>query len=274
MSLISRGDRVPSFQAIGLRIRQHRESHGWSQQQLASKIPVSQKQLSRIEQAQIVHVDRPTIVRIASVLDVPIRTGEVNRWLFSLDYRPLVEPLLPLPPWYQSLVEQFSPYPAILADIGWYLRFWNPAMENFYKLPNGSLTGLNGNMFIQFFHPQGILRQSYTEQGRRQILSRLLWEWAPYENEQWILDIKGHIEQYLGISCEKSRAEYEAFDIPNTPAVSEHITLRIDGQDTPGRFRTVLVPVAHRPDLRIIVYEPINPGAEEWCLLNGHRYQG
>jgi len=83
---------------INDRIRVLREQLGMSQSELADRVPLSQKQISRIERGCFVQLPRRTLVRLAEVLDQPLMTGEVNDWLLQSGYAPLIRPGLPLPP--------------------------------------------------------------------------------------------------------------------------------------------------------------------------------
>lgn len=249
---------------IGNRIRELRDRKGWSQQQLAETIPLSQRQLSRIENNQVHAIDRQTLIRIAESLQKPIATGELNQWLYMLGYRPHIRPLLPLPDEYQELVRYFMPYPATLTDIGWYARWWNRSMEQFYNVPNGSFKGIQANLFVQYFSPSGVMRQSYPTSHSGRVLSRLFWEWIPFEGEQWLQQLKLLIEEELGVTLEVLREQYGVTRIPPSPNLIFPISLRRPNQ-RPMRFRMVQIPIAHRPDLKITVYEPIGQRAIEWC---------
>ncbi|MDA8193524.1 MAG: helix-turn-helix transcriptional regulator [Thermaerobacter sp.] len=260
---------MPHNVGIGHRIRQLREANGWSQQQLALKIPLSQKQLSRIEQAQVSSIDRQLLIRIAEALDVPVASGELNQWLYTLGYRPHIRPLLPLPPKHQELVDQFMPYPATLLDIGWFARWWNPAMERFYNLPNGSLIGLDANLFVQYFMPHGVMHRAYPASHTASVIIRLLWDWAPYEQEPWLLALKTALEAYLGISLAALRERHQVKTMPPSPNFVVPLSLHVPRQ-RPLRFRSFQVPVAHRPDLKITVYEPADQRAEDWCQAHQH----
>lgn len=260
---------MPHRQTLGVRIRQLREERNWSQQQLAWKIPLSQKQLSRIEQSQVGVVDRLILIRIAEVLETPVKTGEVNQWLYSLGYRPYVRPLLPLPVNYRQLVEQFMPYPATLLDIGWYARWWNPAMERFYEVPNGSLSGIEANLFVQYFMPHGVMHRAYSDAHSGLILTRLLWEWLPYDREAWLEELKSELEAYMGTTMAQLRQQCQLDVLPLAPNLTVPVSLHLP-RHRPLRFRSLMVPVAYRPDLKIAVYEPVDQRAEEWCRNHLH----
>lgn len=256
---------MPHRRVIGSRLRQLREVRGWSQTQMAQTIPLSQKQLSRIEQGEIATVERSTLVRLGTVLEEPIRTGEINRWLYAFGYLPLVVPLLPLPDDYPHLVAQYHPYPATLLDIGWHLRHWNLAMERFYQIPNPALTGIERNWIYQYFHPKGALQGSYPEASRRRVLARLFWEWAPYYQEPWNQQLIAELETSLNLSWASLRDQYDLGESPEPPTGSDTVWLHGPQKD-PLSFRTAQAKVPHRPDLRITVYEPLNEEAESWCL--------
>ncbi|MCY0864696.1 MAG: helix-turn-helix domain-containing protein [Sulfobacillus sp.] len=253
----------------GARVRQLREAKHWSQQQLAQKLTVSQKHLSRLEHGDVLQVERDLLIRIAEVFGDPLATGELNQWLYGFGYRPHVLPQLPLPPDYQRLLDAYLPYPASIIDVGWFIRHWNRAMERFYRIPNGQLKGLGQNWLVQYFHPQGVLRHTYSSESIRRVLGRLFWEWYAYYDEPWNRDLRQALEQLLGLTWEGLIEQYRLPIPPVPPPWDEPVWLRQGPGLSPLRFRAVYARVPHRPDLRITVYEPDEPLARAWCERDG-----
>ncbi len=83
---------------IGQRVRTWRTAGHLSQSDLAARVDLSQRQISRIERDDFTTLRRATLVHIAEALRAPVASGEVNIWLAQCGYAPLVRPGLPLPP--------------------------------------------------------------------------------------------------------------------------------------------------------------------------------
>lgn len=249
---------------VGSRIRNLREARAWTQQQLALNIPLSQKQMSRIENGEVHQLSREIVIRLGTLLEEPIITGEVNQWLHHLDYRPLMAPHLPLPDSASELVRHFSPYPAALLDVGWFVRDWNLAMQKLFGRTPDHLVGMERNLLIQIFHPRSHLMGYLTPDVVNGLLHRLAWDWAPHQDEPWQRDLAWKISQRLG-------HQWWSF-LRNLPQSSGQVAPLNDVIRIPAtRHGTVLaflsnsVPVCNRPDLRLTVYYPLTLETLGWC---------
>ena len=252
---------------FGARIRDLREQCGWSQTMTAQKIPLSQKHLSRLELGNINALDRHLLIRLAEIFYTPLATGELNQWLHAFGYRPHVLPGLPLPPNHAALVQHCAPAPAVILDVGRYIRYLNDSMERLYDVRLCDLTGLQQNWLWQYFHPQGFLSHAYPCDSRIRILNRLFWDWEPYYLEPWNQSLLHQLEESLNMSWDKIREYYRIPTDPLASVVSETLTVRSASGDI-LRFRTHLAEVPFRPDLLTIVYRPDNPLAVQWCTIN------
>ncbi len=249
---------------VGSRIRDMREARAWTQQQLAQFIPLSQKQMSRIENGEVHQLSRDIVVRLGTILEDPVLTGEVNHWLHQLGYRPMVAPDLPLPTSAHEITDHFAPYPAALLDLGWFLRDWNVPMQQLFGKSSTHLVGLERNLIVQLFHPRSWLIGYFTPEVVKDMLYRLAWDWAPHYEEPWQKDLAWRISQRLG-------AHWWPFlrNLPEPPdevaPLSEVIRVPASRHGTSLIFRTARMPVSNRPDLRVTVYYPLSAETLDWC---------
>ncbi len=249
---------------VGSRIRDLREARAWTQQQLALNIPLSQKQMSRIENGEVHQLSREIVIRLGTLLEEPIITGEVNQWLHHLDYRPLMEPHLPLPNSASELARHFSPYPAALLDIGWFVRDWNWAMQKLFDRTPDQLIGMERNLLVQIFHPRSRLMGYLSPDVVKDLLHRLVWDWTPHQDEPWQRDLAWKISQRLG-------HQWWSFlrNLPQSSSgvapLSEVIRIPATRHGTALAFRSYSVPVCNRPDLRVTVYYPLTLETLGWC---------
>lgn len=251
------------LEEIGSSVRRIRESQGWSQFQLAAKIPISQKQISRIENQQVVGIARHTLIRLAEVLREPIATGEVNRWLFLSGYRPLVCPKLPLPANVSQLMGQFDPYPTALLDVGGYFRACNQAMRRllatFALRP--SLEKSIVSMLVAALRstPPLVSTQEIAFMARR-----LLLQWSLNPDEDWATTARNALAVELrglfDTIVQDFRPELECL----TPMPVEFNVHLPQCPSTLTFFLTEVL-VGHRPDLGLYVLYPISPSAKAWC---------
>lgn len=251
-------------ESIGLAIRSHRLSQHWSQAQLARKVALSQKQLSRIEQSQVLEISRDLLITIAQALRVPVLSGEVNQWLYKCGYRPYVAPQLELPDEYVQWIVRFNPFPAILLDIGWYLRFWNQTIERLFQIPFGSLKGLNQNLAVLLYAPDSPLAGWWSPELLAHMLNRLLVEWQPYVTEPWVSSLKSALSERIGIPWDELVHQHCPALTP-IPSTSEILSVSADHGIRKLRFRSNQVPIPNRPDLMIIHYYPLDDYTERWC---------
>ncbi len=257
---------------LGMRVRQLRELHGWSQAKAAGRVPLSQKQWSRLELGDISFIDRALIIRLAEILETPVATGELNQWLHAFGYRPHMMPLLPLPPDYQQLLAHQPRLPAVIIDLGRYLRYINPPMSELYNQNLGDLRGVARNWLWQYFHPNGFLYHAYPPDSEERVLNQLFWDWQPYYQESWNVMLRHELEESLGVAWADLKSRY---DIPSerlTGPLSEIISVR--GRDgIPLLFQNQTVTIPFRPDLCAILYRPVNQTARQWCRLHNERRQ-
>lgn len=241
-------------ETIGSRIRSLREALGWSQQQLARKIPISQKQISRIEQAGVMSIPRATLVRIGEVLHQPIVTGELNRWLYHEGYRPYILPGLPLSPAAERLLALSAPYPAAVLDVGWYVSAVNPVWER--------LTGSGApddwpfrHLIAELIHPEGRLRGLVNEDDMVRLVARLVLEWAAFTEDDWVREAHTSLNSWLGALWEELWALAERSLAAGSAPVREEVQW-LFGTNPPTRFRCRALAIPDRPDLRVLCYLP------------------
>lgn len=257
---------------LGARVRALRELEGWSQSTAAGRLPLSQKQWSRLERGDVSDLERRILIRLAEIFDTPIATGELNEWLHAFGYRPHMVPLLSLPPNHQGLFSAYPSHPAIIVDFGRYLRYANPAMRDLYGLDLGGLEALRRNWLWQYFHPDGVLYRAYPPDAEERILNQLYWEWEPYFREAWNVTLREQLERALGIGWADLQHRYNIPSDALAGNLSESISVRKpDGTALLFQNRTVHVP--RRPDLFIIEYRPTNRAASEWCRPYGEKRQ-
>jgi len=253
---------------IGSSIRRLREALGWSQYQLAKKVPISQKQMSRIENHQVIEIPRATLIRLAEVLHTPLMTGEVNRWLYLGGYRPLIHPNLPLPPNADTLLARFNPYPAAVLDVAGHLSACNPAMENLFSafsldLPIGQ--SVVPALCRPTHHQQAPMLSSAEVSF---IVRRLLLEWSLYSDEEgWIVDAKRQLARDLGELWDYLSDTFRPDAELLTPWPAEFV-MNIPLLSPRPRFIITEVLVSRRPDLGLYVLYPMNDSAKTWCLTH------
>lgn len=249
---------------LGGRIRELREQRGWPQANAAQRVPLSQKQWSRLELGDISLIDRRLLIRIAEIFDVPIATGELNQWLHAFGYRPHIVPGLPLPPNYRELLAAYSHQPAIIIDWGRFLRYANDLMQALYRFHLDHMDGLKKNWLWHYFHPQGILYQTYPPGSEERILNQLFWDWQPYYTEPWNRTLRQQLERALNITWEDLKRQYHIPSEPLARSISETIHVR-DANGNLLLFQNQTVQIPLRPDLYTIVYRPVNDLAWHWC---------
>jgi transcriptional regulator with XRE-family HTH domain len=156
---------VPPPGAVGPAIREWRTARRFSQLALGLEAEISPRHLSFIESGRT-QPSRATILRLAEVLDVPLR--DRNALLLAAGFaprfpeRPLSDPeLAQIQEGLGFVLEQFEPVPVVVVDRGWNVvrsnagaarfaaRLLNPIPEIFATRPN-SLRLL--------LHPDGLRR--------------------------------------------------------------------------------------------------------------------
>jgi transcriptional regulator with XRE-family HTH domain len=255
---------LPNRKVLGARFRELREQRRWSQSMAARRVPLSQKQWSRLELGDVAFIDRRLLIRLAEIFETPVATGELNEWLHSFGYRPHMVPLLPLPPNYRELLDQYRHQPAIIIDWGRYFRYANELMQALYGVDFDKMEGLRRNWLWHYFHPDGILYQTYPPDSEERVLNRLFWDWQPYYTEPWNRSVRQQLEVALNITWEDLRRRYHIPSEPLAKAVSEVIHVKdTDGSLLLFQNQTVQIPL--RPDLYTVVYRPVNESAVNWC---------
>lgn len=249
---------------FGGRIRFLREQCGWSQVHMARQIPLSQKQLSRLELGDVSFVDRRLLIRLGEIFENPIASGELTQWLHAFGYRPYVVPLLPLPPNHEDLLAHYAGLPAGIIDMGRYIRYINRPMERLYHVKLENLVGARKNWLWQYFHPDGFLNNTYPPDSHERVLNRLFWDWAPYYHESWNYALRRELEKALKMTWSDVQHTYHIPTEPFTQPLSERVSLK-DADGMHLMFQANMVHVPFRPDLYIVVYHPQNETAAAWC---------
>lgn len=250
---------------IGTFVKALREQLGWSQQQLAQKVPLSQRQISRIETHQVLEIPRSTLIRLAEVLQQPVCTGDLNRWLYSEGYRAYIRPRLPLPPNYRLLLDSQEPYPAAIIDVGGYFSACNHAMHCLFE-EFGSHPPLGKNLIVESIRDRNSLDALIGPYRDAQIIHRLLWEWSLYPPEEdWVLATMQALEHELGDRWTLITDEFQAHPAYDGPRRPEEFFWPL--ASAPGsRFVSVETSVHLRPDIGLFIVLPNNQAARQWCL--------
>lgn len=246
---------------IGERIRQFREQERLSQTQLAKRIPISQKQVSRIEMEEFVQLPRHTVIRISEVLRTPILSGEVNQWLARFGYAPLIRPRLPLPPSLEDLVQGTAQVPAFCFDAAWNLRAANGTGTLLLDLPSG----------VQEFNLATFAASRPPSLDARDRHRLLFWQMALLKAsvpEPWQVDCCRQIEEAAGSTWDALWAELSE----GVPAVGYwpahfHLKHKVFGT---LRFRPAIAQLPLRPDLYVLHLYPDNPRTREWADKVAH----
>jgi transcriptional regulator with XRE-family HTH domain len=150
---------------VGTLIRCWRNARGLSQLALAGESVVSLRHLSFIETGRS-SPSRAMVLKLAEVLDVPLR--ERNSMLlaagFALVYRESalnVPELAAIRDALDAIMAQQEPYPALVMDRDWNIRYTNAAAGRFFGfLRAGHDTSAPGppNVLRRMFHPDGVRR--------------------------------------------------------------------------------------------------------------------
>lgn len=243
---------------IGQRIRTWRTAGHLSQSQLAARVDLSQRQISRIERDDFATLRRETLVHIAEALEGPVDSGEVNIWLAQCGYAPLVRPGLPLPDIMQTLPD--DGVGRLVFDPSGALRTTNPLGQSLVRQFADQWERFN----LLDFTLSNTVGLSPGDRGR-------LWYWmvllaigAP--PEPWAARVRGQIEAAWGRSLDDVWASLQAeiglpgyWEAPLTVHLPE------------GRLRfmpnTQTYPL--RPDLQILYLTPADGNALAWCRQHG-----
>ncbi|MEU4243900.1 helix-turn-helix transcriptional regulator [Actinoplanes sp. NPDC026619] len=150
---------------VGTLIRHWRNARRISQLALAAESAVSLRHLSFIETGRS-SPSRAMVLKLAEVLDVPLR--ERNTLLLAAGFAPVYrESALDGPELAEvrqaldAILAQQEPYPALIIDRDWNIRYANGAAARFFAfLQAGHVTAAPGppNVLRRMFHPDGIRR--------------------------------------------------------------------------------------------------------------------
>jgi transcriptional regulator with XRE-family HTH domain len=236
---------------IGERIRAWRRRQGLTQAELAERIPLSQKQVSRLERGTFVQPPRPTLIRVAEVLGEPLVTGEVNRWLALYGYAPVVRPRLPLPPALPQLFPESLP--AFCFDAAWNLRALSPLAR--------VLTGdawEDFNLARYLAGPDPGLAEADRERLLAWVVSTVAWLPA----DDWVEDFARMVGQAARLSWTElvSRADRLTWPVGYWPGT---LAVRLPGEDL--SFYPLYVRVPDRPDLHLVALRPDDVRTRRWC---------
>lgn len=226
-----------------------------SQSELADRIPLSQKQVSRIERGLFVQLPRRTLVRLAEVLSVPLVTGEVNDWLLQSGYAPLIRPDLPLPPRLDEWLATSSSHPVAVMDPAGTVRYANPLFDRLWSaqcrhtdnlvlwvLDKASPLETRDRLRLLRWH-LGVLRyaagEPWTARFRETVLSQdpdvgALWERA-------------------------GRHALAPADLSGAPVRVAHARYGVLA------FRVAVSEPFWRPDLQILMFHPHDHRTRTWC---------
>lgn len=243
---------------IGTRIRSLREQIAMSQAELADRIPLSQKQVSRIERDNFVQLPRHTVIRIAEVLEVPLATGEVNEWLGRSAYAPLVRPGLPLPKNLEDWLSWASSLPVAVMDPSGQVRHHTRLFGQLWTHE----CRRSGNLSVWALEPSSPL----CERDRRRLLA---WHWGLLRyarSEPWVEGV------------EKLVANFGSEAVALWESVSRDVLIPAGFSPTPWHlqddrfgelsFRVSTSQPTWRPDLQVLLFLPFDARTRLWCEEN------
>ncbi len=240
---------------IGPRIRQLREQIAMSQANLADRIPLSQKQVSRIERDSFVQLPRHTLIRIAEVLGLPLATGEVNAWLGQCAYAPLVRPGLPLPDGLANWLAWASSLPVAVLDPSGQVRHHTRVFGELWTHE----CRRSGNLTVWALEPSSPL----CERDRRRLLA---WHWGLLRytrSEPWVDDVERMVARFGPEALALwNGVEHDALlpsDFSQSPWHLHDETL---GELS---FRVDISQPVWRPDLQVLIFHPFDARTRLWC---------
>jgi transcriptional regulator with XRE-family HTH domain len=150
---------------VGTELRRWRHARGLSQLALASDSAVSLRHLSFIETGRS-NPSRAMVLKLAEVLDVPLR--ERNGLLLAAGFAPVYQEsaldgpeLAAVRDALDAIIAQQEPYPAVVMDRDWNIRYTNTAATRFFEfLQAGHDTSAPDppNVLRRMFHPDGVRR--------------------------------------------------------------------------------------------------------------------
>jgi transcriptional regulator with XRE-family HTH domain len=150
---------------VGPLLQQWRRSRRLSQLALAAEAAVSIRHLCFVETGRA-RPSRAMVLRLAEALDVPLR--DRNTLLLAAGFAPAYrESLLAAPELtavraaLDAILAQQEPYPAVVMDRDWDIRYTNQAAVRFFGFlqagHDGSPPGA-ANVLRMMFHPDGVRR--------------------------------------------------------------------------------------------------------------------
>jgi transcriptional regulator with XRE-family HTH domain len=239
---------------INDRIRALREQLGMSQSELADRVPLSQKQVSRIERGCFVQLPRRTLVRLAEVLDRPLVTGEVNEWLLQSGYAPLIRPDLPLPPDLSGWLQGVDGLPVAVIDPAGTVRHANALFQALAG------PGRRGQENVLFWAVDA--RSPLDPRDRPRLL---MWHlgWLRYAaGEPWVARLR---ESVLARHPDAKSLWDRCAEPALTPLDLSAAPVRLThAQYSPLTFRISVSQPFWRPDLQILVFRPDDRRTEAW----------
>ncbi|HEX3193882.1 MAG TPA: helix-turn-helix transcriptional regulator [Streptosporangiaceae bacterium] len=150
---------------VGPLLQHWRKARRLSQLALAAEAAVSIRHLCFVETGRA-HPSRTMVLRLAEVLDVPLR--ERNALLLAAGFAPVYqESRLDAPALaavrgaLEAILAQQEPYPAVVMDRDWDIRHANEAASRFFGfLQTGHAASPPGpaNVLRMMFHPDGVRR--------------------------------------------------------------------------------------------------------------------
>lgn len=240
---------------IGPRIRLLREQIAMSQSNLADRIPLSQKQVSRIEHDSYVQLPRHTLIRIAEVLAIPLATGEVNAWLGHCAYAPLVRPNLPLPDGLANWLAWASSLPVAVLDPSGQVRHHTRLFGELWTHE----CRRSGNLTVWALEPSSPL----CERDRRRLLA---WHWGLLRyarSEPWVDEVERMVARFGPEALALWNGVEHDTLLPSDFSQSPwHLHDEVRGELS---FRVGISQPVWRPDLQVLVFYPYDARTRLWC---------
>jgi transcriptional regulator with XRE-family HTH domain len=241
---------------VGHLIRACRDRIGLTQAELADRIPLSQKQVSRIERGHYVQVPRSTVIRIAEILHEPLVTGEVNLWLALLGFAPLIRPGLPLPRGLREAVLAADPVPAWCID---------PSGQLVLANRTGSTLAGNSDRFNVIHWLLGDPTE-LEPAVRRRLLHRLFYWVTSAGPEAWLAEWAEELPAAVRESWQS--LVQDRSDSGVTSPWWQPLMVARD-REPPLLFHVGIVYPVPRPDLMVASFQPADARTREWCLSVG-----
>jgi transcriptional regulator with XRE-family HTH domain len=237
---------------VGALIQACRERVRMTQSDLAARVPLSQKQVSRIECGQYVQIPRATVIRLAEVLGEPLITGEVNLWLSLLGFAPLIRPGLPIPDGLIEAIRRADPVPT------WCVG------------PLGRVLAANRSGWALTGHHEdfSLLRylvaheSAFAPELRARFLAILLYWAASAGPEPWLAELRADLPASIQDHWETLPLEHTRSN--PVAGLSDPIQIVVEGAP-PLQFRVAFIFPVPRPDLLVAHFYPLGAATQRWC---------